>query len=76
MFMYYTVCYFTGIFYAFVRQISMLFIDNKDFGFCNLLRSYFDGHPDITVMVDWAQSTKLLTYLLFCLKQIKIKTRE
>ena len=26
----YTVCYFTGIFYAVVRQISMLFIDNKD----------------------------------------------
>ena len=33
MFMYYTVCYFTGIFYAFVRQISMLFTDNKDFVF-------------------------------------------
>ena len=29
MFMYYTVCYFTGIFYAVVRYISMLFIDNK-----------------------------------------------
>ena len=29
MFMYYTICYFTGIFYAVVRQISMLFIDNK-----------------------------------------------
>ena len=29
MFMYYTVCYFTGIFYAVVRQSSMLFIDNK-----------------------------------------------
>ena len=27
---YYTVCYFTCIFYAVVRQISMLFIDNKD----------------------------------------------
>ena len=26
---YYTVCYLTGIFYAVVRQISMLFIDNK-----------------------------------------------
>ena len=26
--MYYTVCYFTGIFYAVVKQISMLFIDN------------------------------------------------
>ena len=28
--MYYAVRYFTGIFYAVVRQISMLFIDNKD----------------------------------------------
>ena len=25
----YTVCYLTGIFYAVVRQISVLFIDNK-----------------------------------------------
>ena len=32
--MYYTVYYFTGIFYAVVRQISMLFIDNKDSVFC------------------------------------------
>ena len=30
MFMYYTVCYFTDIFYVVVRQIYMLFIDNKD----------------------------------------------
>ena len=30
MFMYYIVCYFTGIFYAVVRQISVLFIDYKD----------------------------------------------
>ena len=29
MFMYYTACYFTAIFYAVVRQISVLFIDNK-----------------------------------------------
>ena len=36
MFMYYTVCYCTGIFYAVVRQISMLFIDNKDSVFCIL----------------------------------------
>ena len=27
--MYYTVCYLAGIFYAVVRQISVLFIDNK-----------------------------------------------
>lgn len=31
---YYVVCYFTGILYAVVRQISMSFIDNKDSGFC------------------------------------------
>ena len=30
MFVYYTVCYFTCIFYAVVKPISMLFIDNKD----------------------------------------------
>ena len=30
MFMYYTLCYFTGIFHAVVWQISVLFIDNKD----------------------------------------------
>ena len=34
MFMYYTVCYFTGLFYVVIRQISMLFIDNKDSVFC------------------------------------------
>ena len=33
---YYTVCYFTCIFYAVVRQMSMLFIDNKDSVFCIL----------------------------------------
>ena len=32
--MYYTVCYLTGISYAVVRQISMLFIDNKISVFC------------------------------------------
>ena len=35
MFMYYTVCYFPCIFYAVIRQISMLFINNKDCVFCN-----------------------------------------
>ena len=35
--MYYTVCYLTGIFYAVVRQISMLFIDNNKISvFCIL----------------------------------------
>ena len=28
--MYYTVCCFTGLFYAVVWQMSVLFIDNKD----------------------------------------------
>ena len=32
--MYYTVCYLPGIFYAVVRQISMLFIDNRISVFC------------------------------------------
>ena len=30
----YTVCYLTGIFYAVIREISMLFIDNKIYVFC------------------------------------------
>ena len=30
VFMYYTVCYFTGIFHAVIRQISVLFKGNKD----------------------------------------------
>ena len=30
-------CYLTGIFYAVVRQISMLFIDNKISVFCILM---------------------------------------
>ena len=34
--MHYTVCYLTGIFYAVVRQISMLFIDNNISLFCIL----------------------------------------
>ena len=34
--MYYTVCYLTGILYAVVRQISMLFIDNTISVFCIL----------------------------------------
>ena len=33
MLMYFTVCYFTGILYAVVRKIAMLFIDNRDFVF-------------------------------------------
>ena len=42
MFMYYTVYYFTGIFYAVVRQISMLIIDNKDSVVCSLMYRLMD----------------------------------
>ena len=40
MLMYYTVCYFTGILYAVVGQMSMLFTDNKDsvFGILSALK--------------------------------------
>ena len=40
--MYYTVCYLAGIFYAVVRQISMLFIDNRISVFCINLRQICD----------------------------------
>ena len=39
---YYTVCYLTGIVYAVVRQISMLFLVNKIYVFC-ILYYLFDG---------------------------------
>ena len=44
-----TVCYFTGIFYAIVRQISMLFINNKDsvFVFRILLFCGVQSHYDV-----------------------------
>ena len=38
--MYYTVCYVTGIFYAVVREISLLFIDNKASVFCIVLNPF------------------------------------
>ena len=41
--MYYTVCYFTGIFYAVVRQIYTLFIDNKDSVFCIVTSSVLEN---------------------------------
>ena len=41
--MYYTVCYLTGTFYAVVRQISMLFIDNKISVFCRYSRKRSGG---------------------------------
>ena len=50
MFMYYTVCYFTGIFYAVVRQISMLFINNKKF--C-ILFIQWSKHAPIELVMIW-----------------------
>ena len=37
MFMHYTVFYFTGIFYGVVRQMSALFVDNKDSVFSTIM---------------------------------------
>ena len=48
MFMYYTVCYFIGLVYAVVRQISMLFIDNKDSVFCIL---YSEGQANQSFLI-------------------------
>ena len=47
--MYYTVCYLTGILYAVVRQISMLFIDNNISVFCILYLHvpYRSTHPSV-----------------------------
>ena len=46
--MYYAVCYFTGIFYAVVRQISMLFIDDKDSVACiKTTGRSLAGSPDL-----------------------------
>ena len=36
MFMYYTVCCFTGVLYAVERHISVLFTDSKDAVFCSV----------------------------------------
>ena len=46
----YTVCYLTGILYAVVRQISMLFIDNKISVFCILRkrsRCYWETRSNV-----------------------------
>ena len=50
--MYYTVCCFTGNFYAVVRQISMLFIDNKDHVCCILPCSLSVSHQFVRLFVD------------------------
>ena len=49
MFIYCTVCYFTGIFYAVIRLISMLLIDNKDSVFCII---YFFNLAFTTIFHD------------------------
>ena len=62
MFMYYyTVCYFTCIFYAVVRQISMLFIGNKDSVFCTAMTL-----NDVKIhneMINW-YSSKVCTVIM------------
>ena len=47
--MYYTVCYLTGILYAVVRQIFMLFIDNKIYVFCIL----FSCNLPPALLTEW-----------------------
>ena len=50
MLMYYTACFFffTAIFYVAVRQISMLFIDNKDSVACiKTTGRSLAGSPDL-----------------------------
>ena len=52
-------CYFTGIFYAVVRQMSMLFIDNKDYVFC--IQSHKPAFSHIS-----RNSTNEIIYHNFC----------
>ena len=59
MAMYYTVCSFTGIFYAVVRHISMLFIVNTDSVFCSHV-----WHPTFTL--NGIKKEVLDKILLFC----------
>ena len=54
---YYTVCYLTCIFHIVVRQISMLFIDNKD-SVCTCV-----SHGLMYVCVSW-------TYVRACLMDL------
>ena len=46
----YTAYYFTGIFYADVRQISMLFIDNKDSVLCILYHAAMETASIIRIL--------------------------
>ena len=54
-----TVCYFTGIFYAVVRQIIILFIDNKDSVFCIHSLLAFLSHPLWHRQQPWSTLKKL-----------------
>ena len=45
----YCVLFYWYLFYAVVRQISMLFIDNKDFVFCILIMTYLNHYRQYTV---------------------------
>ena len=65
MCMCYTVCYFTGIFYAVVREISMLFIDNKHSVFCNTekMTKQQNSISSLTDSAkDWMSSSSLAKY--------------
>ena len=73
MFRYYTVCYFTGIFYAVVRQLSVLFIDNKDSVFCIVWRRWYttcfgrmvkQHPPNLLLSQNWNLS--LLLCIMIC----------
>ena len=54
--MYYTVCYLTGIFYAVVRQISMLFIHNKISVFCTSRFSTVTEMRSMFVSGGWGKA--------------------
>ena len=70
MFMYLIVCYFTGLFYAVIRQISMLFIDNKDSGFCTSQLS--------AVLLTWKtdESVQSASSLPDCLRKRKKERKK
>ena len=57
---YYTMCYFTCIFYAVVRQICMLFIDNKDSIFCIVYLIQFC----LFLIVSWNAFDVALMFIL------------
>ena len=70
--MYYTVCYLTGIFCAVVRQISMLFIDNKISVFCILNTGFTrrtktkDAFPSVTIQFRGLVSLTWMAHINTC----------